>query len=161
MPPHPVPTISTVNSGKYHTGTGNMRAAAILEMVNRSQDDPDIPWRTYCIDKKIEKYSAVFWRIGPLKQEKVNFHISQIIRLLQFWTSLSHKCLERPSPLAELRDADKLENVDPQEYCLCIVNVMITEKKHIGQITMDIGIHVNEINSFNWPHPQWGFSRPM
>ena len=40
--------------------------------------------------------------------------------------------------LQELRDSDKIEDIDPNENCPWISNVVITEKKQAGQIRMNI-----------------------
>ena len=40
--------------------------------------------------------------------------------------------------LQELRETDKIEDVDPKDHCPWISNVVITEKKQAGQIRMNI-----------------------
>ena len=92
------------------------------------------------IQHVVMKHSEVFEGIGLLKDVEV--------------TMLGDPNVEpvaapyRPVPLAyqarlskhlqELREADKIEDVGPEEHCTWISNVVITEKKNTGKIRMSV-----------------------
>lgn len=92
------------------------------------------------IDNVVTRYDEVFKGTGLLKNEEIKFHIDE--------TVAPASAPYRPVPLAyrdavsqhleELRQADKIEDVDPSEDCPWISNVVITHKKQAGQIRMNI-----------------------
>jgi hypothetical protein len=92
------------------------------------------------IDSLLDKHQSVFEGIGLLKGEEVKFHIDYSVPPVT--------AQYRPVPLAyrdrlsghlqELREAGKIEDVNPKEHCPWVSNVVITEKKQANQIRMNI-----------------------
>ena len=109
----------------------------------KCQKDPDesIPVDEQTrVQNIIDKHPSAFSGIGLLKDEEVSFHIDQTVPLVA--------SPYRPVPLAyrkklsahlqSLREENKIEDVDPNDHCPWISNVVITEKKQKGQIRMNI-----------------------
>ena len=92
------------------------------------------------INNLLEKHSAVFSGTGLLKNEEVNFHIDPSVPpVMAPYHPIPLAYREKLSAhLQELRKADKIEDVKPQEHSPWVSNVVITEKKQFGQIRMNI-----------------------
>ena len=120
--------------------TANIRAAGIHLHTTKDQNDTVPPEEHQRINNLLEKHGGVFSGIGLLKNEEVHFHIDPSVPPVA--------APYRPIPLAyreklsahlqELRKADKIEDVKPQEHSPWVSNVVITEKKQTGQIRMNI-----------------------
>ena len=120
--------------------TANIQAAGIQI---KSQKDPDesIPVDEQTrVQNIIDKHPSAFSGIGLLKEEEVSFHIDQTVPPvaspyrpvpLAYRTKLS-------AHLQSLREENKIEDVNPNDHCPWISNVVITEKKQKGQIRMNI-----------------------
>ena len=93
------------------------------------------------IKNLLEKHSAEFLGIGlPMRIEEVNFPIDPSMPpVMAPCRPISLTYREKLSPhLQELRKADKIKDVKPQEHSPWVSNVDITEKKQSGQIRINI-----------------------
>ena len=120
--------------------TDNIRAAGIQLHTTKEQTDTVSPEEHERINNLLEKHSAVFSGIGLLKNEEVNFHIDPSVPpVTPPYCPIPLAYQEKLSAhLQELRKADKIEDVKPQEHSPWVSNVVITEKKQSGQIKMNI-----------------------
>ena len=110
--------------------TANIQAAGIQI---KSQKDPDesIPVDEQTrVQNIIDKHPSAFSGIGLLKDEEVSFHIDQTVPPVA--------SPYRPVPLAYQKKLSAIEDVDPNDHCPWISNVVITEKKQKRQIRMNI-----------------------
>ena len=137
---HNPQTPDTIPPTNIASITANIQAAGIQI---KSQKDPD---ESIPVDEQtrvqdiIDKHPPAFSGIGLLKDEAVSFHIDQTVPPVA--------SPYRPVPLAyqkklsahlqSLREENKIEDVDPNDHCPWISNVVITEKKQKGQIRMNI-----------------------
>ena len=109
--------------------TANIQAAGI-QIKSEKEPDESIP-----VDERtrvqtiIDKHPSAFSGIGLLKDEEVGFHID--------WTVPPVASPYQPGPLAyreilsahlqSLREENKIEDVDPNDHCPWISNVVITK----------------------------------
>ena len=99
------------------------------------QNDTVTPEEHQRTNNLVEKHSGVFSGIGLLKNEEIHFHSDPSV--------LPVAAPYRPIPLAyreklsthlqELRNADKIEDVKPQEHSPWVSNVVITEKSKLAK----------------------------
>ena len=130
--------------------TLNLRAAGISVKTTIEAETVVPSDKQTRIQAIVDIYPSVVHRdlntAGLLKDLKkpgdasVKFHIDTTVPPVQ--------AMYHPPPIAyqerlskhlqELRESDKIEDVDPKENCPWISNVVITEKKQLGQIRMNI-----------------------
>ena len=111
--------------------TANFRAAGIKLHINTPNEKGITSTEQEHITQLLEDHKEVFQGIGLLKGDQVQFHIDPSIPPV--------RAPYRPTPLAyraklsehldNLRQHDKIEDVDPDEHSPWISNVVITEKK--------------------------------
>ena len=120
--------------------TANTRAAGIQIQSEKGPDEPVTAEEQSRIQSIIKKHPRAFSGIGFLRVEAVNFHIDLTVPPVAAPyrpVPLAHR--EKLSALLQtLRDEDKIEDIDPNDHCPWISNVVITEKKQKGQIRMNI-----------------------
>ena len=116
--------------------TANIRAAGIQI---KSQKDPDV---SIPVDEQTrvqdtnDKHPSAFSGIGLLKDEKVDQTVPPVASPYRPVPLAYQKKLS--AHLQSLRKENKIEDVDPNDHCPWISNVVITEKKQKGQIHMNI-----------------------
>jgi hypothetical protein len=134
--------ILTINKGGYTPLTqqqatmtdvaniqANLQASGIPVQSTKDPDVPIPPDEQARVQALIDKHPTAFSGIGLLKDEEVSFHIDQKVPPVA--------APYRPIPLAyreklsshlqALREENKIEDVDPNEHCPWISNVVITE----------------------------------
>ena len=149
--PHPINAVQVQPNSIPVAGiTANLRAAGVVVRSTRGQDEIiPIDERNRIqsiVDHHPQVVSQDMTAVGLLTDARelgdaaVRFHVNPLVPPVA--------ARYHPPPLAyqdqlskhlqELRDSDKIENVDPNEYCPWVSNVVITEKKQQGQIRMNI-----------------------
>jgi hypothetical protein len=146
--------ILTINSGGYHTDqrpahqeehpvagiTANIRAAGIQVKAEKDPGDEITEAERQRVNKIVGRHERAFKGIGLLANEEVHFHIDQTVPPVTApYRPIPLAYQERVSAhLQELREADKIEDVEPNAHCPWISNVVVTEKKQANQIRMNI-----------------------
>jgi len=92
------------------------------------------------MDMIIKKHASVFSGIGLLKGEDVKFHIDRTVPpVADAFRGVPLAYQQRLSDhLQVLRDNNKIEDVDPSKHHGWQSNVVITEKKAVNQIRMNV-----------------------
>ena len=111
--------------------TENLNAAGITINLQLDEAEPPSQEEQQRKDRIMQQYSDVFKGIGLLNVDTAKLHIDPSIPLVV--------AAYRPVPLAyreklsqhlqELRDKNKIEDVDPSQHCTWISNVVVSEKK--------------------------------
>ena len=120
--------------------TDNLKTVGMSVKTGKEPADLITPEEHSRVNALIDKHGVVFNGIGLLRGEQVHFHIDQTVPPVS--------APYRPPPLAyreqlsshleQLRQANKIEDVDKNEHCPWVSNVVITEKKQKNQIRMNI-----------------------
>ena len=146
---------STQASGQLHEAQvagilSNLQAAGIQVQAQKEPAQNVPQEEQHQIKQLVHRYSTVVREEGAgsglmlderlQKPETVDFHIDYSVKPVS--------APYRPPPMAyqarlsqhldELRAADKIEDIGPNEHCPWVSNVVITEKKQTNQIRMNV-----------------------
>ena len=118
----------------------NLQASGIPVHSTKDPELPIPPDEQARVQALIDKHPTAFSGIGLLKDEEVSFHIDQKVPPVAapYRPIPLAYCEKLSSHLQALREENKIEDVDPHEHCPWISNVVITKKKQLGQIRMNI-----------------------
>ncbi len=107
----------------------NLQASGIPVQSTKDPDVPIPPDEQARVQALIDKHPTAFSGIGLLKDEEVSFHIDQKVPPVAApYLPIPLAYREKlSSHLQALREENKIEDVDPNEHCPWISNVVITE----------------------------------